>query len=59
VSLYEIKLSFLTIFPGNNVLGLVIVLIPEDLGEISAIPILNFVDCMESAENVDAEPTKP
>jgi hypothetical protein len=32
VSLYEIKLSFLTIFPGNKILGLVIVLIPENLG---------------------------
>ena len=59
VSLYEIKLSFLTMFPGNNTLGLVIVLIPEDSAEISAIPILNFVDCIESAENVDADPTKP
>ena len=58
-SLYEIKLSFLTTFPGNKILGLVIVLIPEILVEIVAIPTLNFVDCIESAENVDADPTKP
>jgi hypothetical protein len=35
------------------------VLIPPDTDEIVAIPTLNFVDCIESAENVDADPTKP
>ena len=34
-------------------------LIPESTGEIRAIPILDFIDCTESAENVDADPTKP
>jgi hypothetical protein len=56
-SLYEIKSSFLTIFPGNKVLGLVIVLTPES-AEIVAIPTLIFVDCTVSAENVDAVPTR-
>ena len=59
VSLYEIKLSFLTIFPGNKILGLVIVLIPEISVEIVAIPTLNFNDWMASAENVDPAPTWP
>jgi hypothetical protein len=57
VSLYEIKSFFLTIFPGNKALELVIVLTPES-AEIVAIPILIFVDCTVSAENVDAVPTR-
>ena len=43
VSLYEIKLSFLTIFPGNNIFGLVTVLIPEEIVEIVEIPTKNAV----------------
>ena len=45
-SLYEIKLSFLTLFPGNNIFGLVTVLIPEpeENAEIVAIPTKNAVD---------------
>jgi hypothetical protein len=46
-SLYEIKLSSLTIFPGNKILGLVIVLIPPVAVppiEMVAIPTLNFND---------------
>jgi hypothetical protein len=57
VSLYEIKSFFLTKFPGNKLLGLVIVLTPESV-EIVAIPTLNFEDCTVSAENVDAVPTR-
>ena len=59
VSLYEIKFPLLIIFPGKDIFGIVTVLIPEDSVEIVAIPTLNFVDCIESAENVDADPTKP
>ena len=44
ISLYEIKLSFLTLFPGNNVFGLVTVLMPEKDDEIVAIPTKNAVD---------------
>ena len=56
---YDIKFPCLIILPGKDIFGLVTVLIPEDCDEIVAIPTLNFVDCIESAENVDAEPTKP
>ena len=56
-SLYEIKSFFLTIVPGNRLLGLMMVLTPES-AEIVAIPTLIFVDCTVSAENVDAVPTK-
>ena len=58
-SLYEIKFPCLIILPGKDVFGLVTVLIPEDCDEIVAIPTLNFVDCTESAENVEADPTNP
>ena len=33
-------------------------LIPETSGEIRATPILDFADCIVSAENVEAVPTK-
>jgi hypothetical protein len=59
VSLYEIKLSFLTIFPGNNTFGLLTVLIPEDKDEIVAIPTKNFDYWIVSAVNVDPEPIIP
>jgi len=58
-SLYEIKFPGLIIFPGKDTFGLVTTLTPEECAEIVAIPILNFVDCTESAENVDADPTNP
>ena len=56
-SLYEIKSFFLTIVPGNRLLGLMMVLTPESV-EIVAIPTLIFMDCTVSAENVDAVPTR-
>ena len=48
-SLYEIKFPCLIIFPGKYTFGLVTVLIPEDCGEIVAIPTLNFVDCIDDS----------
>ena len=59
VSLYEIIFPSFKNFSRDNILGLVIVLMPEDTGEISAIPMVDLVDWITSAENVDAEPTKP
>ena len=58
-SLYWTRFPILTTLPGNKVFGLVTVLTPPDNALMVAIPTLNPVDWIASAEKVDADPTIP